>query len=208
MKEIYLIRHSGPFVEFDNYSDFQNVIWDDYNRNMLLSVEGEKKSESLANNVELTNIDEIYCSDSARAIGTGKYIAERNNLKIKLDSRINERYFGFKTWNEVEDDFTQKSFNDKNFKYKNGESLNDLDKRFSSFLKEIIHNENKKTVIVFHGIILLSYLISIGKSEKYDGTKFVISFNGKNILNGFPSSPGVFKLIIKENKIFDIEAFN
>ena len=33
----------------------------------------------------------IYAADSSRALGTVKYVAEMNNLKIKLDDRINER---------------------------------------------------------------------------------------------------------------------
>ena len=47
MKYIYLIRHSSPFVEIENYNDYKNVLWDEYNKNMILSVEGEEKAKKL-----------------------------------------------------------------------------------------------------------------------------------------------------------------
>ena len=72
-----LIRHLTSFIEIDNYSDYKNVPQDNYNRNMILS-------SKLKNYV-------IYAADSSRALGTVKYVAEMNNLKIKLDDRINER---------------------------------------------------------------------------------------------------------------------
>lgn len=94
MQTIYLIRHSAPFIEIENYKDYSNVSWTDYNRNMILSVEGEERAKQLAGLEELKNIDSIYASDSFRAIGTAKYISEQNNLKIRLDPRINERNLG------------------------------------------------------------------------------------------------------------------
>ena len=47
MKTIYLIRHSAPFVEIENYNDYKNVPWSEYNKKMILSVEGEEKAKKL-----------------------------------------------------------------------------------------------------------------------------------------------------------------
>ena len=91
MKTIYLIRHSAPFVEIENYDDYKNVPWNDYNRIMILSSEGEENAKKLCNIDELKHLDALYSADSFRAIGTAKYLAELNNLKIRLDKRINER---------------------------------------------------------------------------------------------------------------------
>ena len=91
MKTIYLIRHSGPFVEIDNYVDNDNVLWSEFNKNMILSPQGEEKTKNLCNVEELNNLNEIYASNSSRAIETAKYLAENNNIKIKLDERINKR---------------------------------------------------------------------------------------------------------------------
>lgn len=46
----------------------------------------------------------IYASNSSRAIETAKYLAESNNLKIKLDKRINERKFGIGYLSELPKD--------------------------------------------------------------------------------------------------------
>jgi broad specificity phosphatase PhoE len=75
MKYIYLIRHSSPFVEIENYNDYKNVLWDEYNKNMILSVEGEEKAKKLCDIKELKNIKNIYSSNSFRAIGTAKYLS-------------------------------------------------------------------------------------------------------------------------------------
>jgi hypothetical protein len=80
MKTIYLIRHSAPFVEIENYEDYKNVPWKDYNRNMILSSEGETKAKKLCELEDFKNIDSVYAADSYRAIGTAKYVAEMNNL--------------------------------------------------------------------------------------------------------------------------------
>ena len=90
MKIIYLVRHSSPFVEIDNYEAYENVLWNEYNKNMILSVQGEEKAQKLCEIEELKNIKNIYSSNSFRAIATAKYLSESNKTKIKLDDRIKE----------------------------------------------------------------------------------------------------------------------
>ena len=204
MKTIYLIRHSGPFVDIDNYKDYPNISWDNYNRNMILNTEGENKAKKLSNNIEFANIDEIYSADSARAIGTAKYIAEKNNLSIKLNEKINERNLGIKTISELPDNFNKKSFDEKDYKIFNGESLNEVDERMNNFINDIIHNSYNKTVIVTHGIILLSFLSNLCEFS-YDGKVFFIKYKNNILVNGNPKNPDVFKLTIDNDKIINIE---
>ena len=200
MTTIYFIRHSAPFVEIDNYENYENVSWSEYNKNMILSTVGEENAKKLCNVEELKNIDEIYASNSFRAIGTAKYIAEYNNLKIKLDQRINERDFGVEKLSELPDNFTKLSFDDKTFKVNNGESLNDVDKRLESFVTDILNKDNKSVVIVLHGIILLSYLKEICDIFEFDGKNFDIQFNNKTILKGTPNNPSIYKVEYDINK--------
>ena len=199
MKTIYLIRHSAPFVDIDNYSDYENVLWEEYNKNMILSVEGEENAKKICNIKELNNIKEIYASNSFRAIATAKYVAEKNNIKVKLDDRINEREFGVDYLKELPEDFTIKSFKDNNFKTVKGESLHELNKRFSSFIEELVNSNKTDVAVVIHGIIFLSYLQSISSSFEYDGQSFKILFKDKIILNGKLKSPDVYKLEFDEN---------
>lgn len=204
---IYLIRHSSPFIEIDNYSDYNNVSWHDYNRNMILSVLGEKKASELIKIDELNGIKDIYSSDSFRAIATAKYLSEANNTKIKLDERINERDFGVDYLNQLPDDFTKKSFDDKNFKVFNGESLNEMDKRFNDFIEELLNSDKDKSIIVIHGIMLLSFLQN-NCDFKYDKTTITVKYNNKAIVENKPKSPGVYKITYVDKKIIDIDVIN
>ena len=205
MKTIYLIRHAAPFVEIDNYKNNIDITWLEFNQNMILSMEGEEKAKRLCKIKELTNLDCVFASGSARAIATAKYIANLNHLSIKLDKRINEREFGVKFIKELSSDIVKISFANKNFKLNDGESLNEVDKRFRSFINDLLKTNYQKIVIVMHGNILLSYLETVCQYFKYDGKNFNIKFNDKVILNGVPKNPSVFKIEFDDlNQIRDI----
>ena len=204
---IYLIRHSSPFVEIENYIDYSNANWHNYNRNMILSVLGEEKANELTKIDELTNIKEIYSSDSFRAISTAKYLSELNNTKIKLDERINEREFGVDYLNQLPEDFTKKSFDDKNFKVFNGESLNEMDERFNNFIEELLNSGVDKSIIVIHGIMLLSFFQNHCDFD-IDGKITTVKFNDKMIIEEKPKSPGVYKITYENKKIVDIDVIN
>ncbi len=204
MKVIYLIRHSAPFVEIENYSDFKNISWDDYNRNMILSALGEENAKKLCNINDFKDLDAIYSADSFRAIGTAKYVAEMNNKKIILDDRINERNLGVKTISELPDNFSKDSFDNKDLKLDAGESLNEVDARFNSFINDLLNSDNNKTALFIHGIIMLSYLQNNADFEM-DGKSLKLSFNNIEVYNGNMRNPMVFKITYDDNKITNIE---
>ena len=205
MKTIYLIKHSGPFVDIKNYEDYENVLWEDYNRNMILSSVGEKRAEELCNIEELNNVDRIFTSNSVRSIATAKYLAERNNIKIELDKRIDERIFGVETLNDLPKDFNKLSFDNKDFKMENGESFNEVDSRFINFINDLLDQDSNKNVLVIHGLILLSYLETICDFS-FDGNIFDIKYKDKEIINGNPKSPSVYKITYNDNKeVIDVE---
>lgn len=204
MKEIYLIRHSGPFIDIANYEDYENADWNEYNRNMILSPLGEEKAKELTDIEELNNIDSIYSSDSYRAIGTAKYLAESNGLKIKLDDRINERHLGCNKIADLPDDFSKKSFEDKDLKHNDGESLYEVDKRFNEFIDEIVNNDEEKTVVVIHGMILMSFLQQLCKFRFKDNV-FTIRYKNKLVMDRKLNNPDVFKIQFEDGKIINIE---
>ena len=171
---------------------------------MILSSLGEEKAKKLCDIEELKKIDSIYASDSYRAIGTAKYLAEKNNINLKLDERINERILGCSKVSELPDNFSQNSFNDKDLKFNNGESLNEVDNRFLSFLEEILNGKEEKIVLVIHGMILMSYLQKICNFE-FNGNIFKLDFRGKEIINRKFNNPDVFKLEFIEKELINIE---
>lgn len=200
LTSIYFIRHSGPFVQIDNYSNDNKVLWSEFNKNMILSSKGEENAKSLCDVEELKNINELYSSNSSRAIETAKYLSELNNLKIKLDDRINEREFGIKYFDEIPKNFVKDSLENKDLKIGNGESLNELDTRLNNFINELLDKKKDNIVIVLHGIILLSYLKTICSYFTYDGKNFEIKFNNNIVLNGTPKNPSIYKIQYDENK--------
>ena len=204
MKTIYLIRHSAPFVEIENYDDYKNVPWSDYNRNMILSSEGEEKAKKLCNIDELRHLDAVYSADSFRVIGTAKYVAEINNLKIKLDNRINERNLGVNTISELPENQTLESFKNKDYKFGTGESLNEADKRFNSFINEILESNYNNIALFIHGIIMMSFLQN-NTSFSFDGKNMRLLFNNKEIYNDKMKNPMVFKIEYENNMIVDIK---
>ena len=204
MKTIYLIRHSAPFVEIENYDDYKNVPWNDYNRNMILSSEGEENAKKLCNIDELKHLDALYSADSFRAIGTAKYVAEINKLKVKLDNRINERNLGVNTISELPENQTLESFKNKDYKFGTGESLNEVDKRFNSFINEILESKNNNIALFIHGIIMMSFLQN-NTNFSFDGRNMRLLFNNKEIYNDKMKNPMVFMVDFEDNKIINIE---
>lgn len=204
MKTIYLIRHSAPFVEYENYPDHKTAPWKDYNRNMILSPEGEENAKKLCSVEELNNLDEIYSADSYRAIGTAKYIADLNSLKIKLDSRINERNLGVERIIELPDNFQNDSFINKDLKMEHGESLNEVDKRFNEFINEVLESDKEKVALFIHGIIMMSFLQN-NTEFSFDGKNMRLVFNGKEVYNNRMKNPMIFKIEYEDKKIINIK---
>lgn len=149
---IYLIRHAETIDEngIRNTSEDSQLI----NEKEILSVEGEEQSKKLSENDELKNIDVIWSSSYTRAKATAKYIAERNNLPINLDSNLSERKLGnLKELGEFMKDKktrdpSQEQLLDQQFKTSDGESAIDTKQRMTKFFDNILKEYNEKRIVV------------------------------------------------------------
>ena len=102
LTQVYLIRHAEQLKIKNKIVKNENSQIS--NEKIILSVAGEKEAEKISELEELKNIDVLWSSDYARAIGTAKYIAEKNNIEITsaIDElladgtvkEISEKYFG------------------------------------------------------------------------------------------------------------------
>lgn len=157
MKEtiIYLIRHAETVDEkgVRNTNENSQMI----NEKEILSVQGEEQSKRLSENSELRNIDVIWSSSYTRAKATAKYIADKNNLPINLDSNLSERKLGnLKELGEFMKDKktrdpSQEQLLERNFKTSDGESAEDTRKRMTEFFNKILKEyEGKKIAVVSH----------------------------------------------------------
>ena len=204
---VYLIRHSIRFNNdyIEEYNTTQNKTI--RNEKIVLSVEGEKRAEILSNEEELQNLDAIYASNCVRTLQTAKYIIEKQNLKVNIDERFDERRVGKPNDETIKDWFTRQHI-DENFKTEGGESQKEVRERFTKGLTEVINNNKGKRIAIFsHGYAISFYLLKWCKLIEVDETrKRKISFKNKIILDKKLNAPEVFKLEFDENnELIDIQ---
>lgn len=87
---IYLIRHSESLKEYKKCLNDETEQL--RNEKIPLSVNGEYLARKLSELAEFSNIDVLFSSHYVRAVSTAKYIAEKNNLEIKIDERLRRTY--------------------------------------------------------------------------------------------------------------------
>ena len=200
---IYLIRHAETVQEngIRNTTENPQMI----NEKEILSVYGEKQSQKLSENIELSHIDIIWSSSYARAKATAKYIASKNNLPINIDSSLNERKLGnLKELGEFMKDKktrdpSQEQLLDRNFKTSDGESAEDTRQRMTKFFDKILQEYNgKKIAVVSHGGSIKFFLLNW--CEVNDDVKLVYKNTVLDI-----TSPCLLKLTFRENELLNLE---
>lgn len=209
MTTIYLIRHSAKFDVFRKLGKFNS---DDNNygqyKYRCLSIEGEKRAEILGKEAELQKLDAVYCSTYVRAMETAKYLAEPQNLSLNVDKRFDEISEGdleSAVWNEGCD----RQYIELDLKFPNGESHNEVFKRFDEgFWETVLENRGKRVAIVTHGCAMTCFMhpfVEFVEPVVEDSKWF--KFKGKEVFKGKYDVPEVFKLTVdeKNKEILDIE---
>ena len=194
MKTVYLIRHSKPgncsFI-YRN-SDLQTK-----NEKKKLTKEGKKKAKLFFENEEFKNIKEIYSSNYLRAIQTAKILGKIIKKDVKIVSDFGERIIGVKSWDLYPKDYEIHQFNDNNYKIENGESLNDVRKRFLNALNDILDETSVDTfAVISHStgiMILLKNWCDISYDSNY-------SFKNKVFFDGKWNYCETFKLEFNEKR--------
>ena len=200
---IYLIRHAETIDEngIRNTDETEQEI----NENEILSINGENDSKNLSENIELKNLDMIWCSNYVRAKQTAKYIANKNNLPYNLDKRLCERRLGNRE--DLEKFMNDKKTRDPSreqlafpeFKTRDGESAKETNKRVNEFIDEILEKYNgNKIAVVSHGGAIKFYLLSYCKVNE----KLNLEYNQEELII---SSPCLLKLTFKGKKLVNLE---
>lgn len=166
-----------------------------------LSVEGEElaKSISLLDTFEHTNM--IYSSEYSGAIGTAKYLAERLNKTINIDSTLNDCLIGIlgnKSLKMVS--FMQE--HDFNIKLNNGESLNEVGSRIQSVVQKLLYTNLEKVVLFTHRRGILGYLILNAVTGYNLDDDLVVEFKDKVIYDGAFKDADIIELEF-ENRVLD-----
>ena len=197
---VYISRHSQPFrnlIEDYNANECEQI----RNEKNPLSVNGEKLAKEMSEYLELKDIDILYSSHYVRAMSTAKYIAESNNIILNVDERLGERKFGINSMSELPENFCEDQFRDWDYKLSNGESANEVFKRISEAILEILNNnKNKKIAIISHGTAISIMLSKWCDVKLNEDTKLIeIYFKDKLVFDGNWKCPELFKLEFDEN---------
>ena len=163
MIKLILIRHA---ITEDNKSKKLSG-----NIDSVLSEEGKNQIIELTEFLQSQSIDKIYTTTSSRTKHTVEYIAKQRNIDIIEKDCLKEISFGdFEglDFNEIKvkypEEFQKMIDKGYEYRYPNGESLIDSYNRVSKEIKEIIDdNDNKTILICSHGGTIrniITYLIS------------------------------------------------
>jgi len=120
----------------------------------LLSAQGNRDAEILAEKLSAHPIDEIFSSPSLRAIQTVQPLADRLGLVIKKDDRFRERSLG-----RFEDisfkEAVRRTWADFEFAYPGGETNAAAQVRAVQAVQEIITSQGSNHVVIgTHGNVL------------------------------------------------------
>lgn len=192
---IYLMRHSEPFKEHRGIKNTSESLLIE-NEKSPLSINGEKMAESWSCNKEFDNLSSVWSSNYVRAMSTAKYFAYKNNLKVNIDERLNERIHGVESWNELPCDFEYRQFIDSNYKVKNGENREEVSERlFSSLINILNEFKGGKILVVSHSTAIFFLLMKLCDIKSFDEC----FFNDESFFDGCWNYLETFKLEFDSN---------
>lgn len=139
-------------------------------KDSILSEKGKSQASKIAEYLKDEDIDKIYTTPLSRTKDTIKKLAEIKNIQTEETSLLNEINFGdfeglsFKVIEEKYPEEVEKMIKEGfEYKYPNGESLEDTFTRVKNEMSKIINdNDNSTVLICSHGGTIrniISYLI-------------------------------------------------
>lgn len=156
LKNIYLVRHCSASGQ---------------HKDSPLTNHGIRQAYLLADFFQDQEIpvDRIISSPYLRAIESIKPYAQKYDLEIEIDYRLNERILStvpLDDWIDI----LEHSFKDTDFKLSGGESSNDAVHRVLEVLEEIYSDEDHNHIIIItHGNLLALLLNYYNQNFGFDG---------------------------------------
>lgn len=202
MTTIYLISNNcfmNDLLVYKHYIDL------DQKRNIRpLTVNGEKIALTIAKKKILQNADVIYSSSFFSSVNTAKYLAEKNNIDIIVDKKLDDRKIG----NLEDNNLNLRNLQEHDFDYKleNGESLNEVKNRVRDLIKELIKNyENNKVVIFTHNSCILA-LLSIWATKGFNyEERLILDYNENVLVDGLRTDYNIIEIKFDKETVNDIK---
>ena len=195
---LYLVSNN-LVIENIEYETGENV--DEKRLARPLSINGEKEAIKL---IQKIKADLIYSSNYASAVATAKYYAEYLHDKINISSLLNDSKIGnLQNRNIKMLRFMQER--DFDFKFTNGESLNETNKRMTLVINKIIKNNPERNIVVFtQKRAILSYLLYYLEHGYNLDDRLILSFKGRVIIDDVDNDLDIIRIDMEDNHIIDI----
>lgn len=170
--------------------------------NRPLSILGEKKAIKA---VKLINGDIIYSSAYASSLAMAKYYSAYRKKDIFINSFLSDGRVGDLGSRNIKMlRFMQER--DFDFKFKHGESLNEVNERLNIAINRIIKKHGNKDIVIFtQKRAILAYLLDkLDKGFNLDD-RLILSFKDKVIMDDNPSDIDIIKVTLKNGVLVDCE---
>lgn len=205
MINIYLIRHAQSIGNIEKRLTGRT----DY----PLTLEGKKQAENLTQNLKNIKFFKIYSSPYQRTYNTVKQLAKLNHIKIIVDEKFSEMYFG------VYDGFKWEEVNKENphihikhmetneiMNIPEQENTEQVAERMYKRISEIVQekeNKNKNILIASHGVAIEAFLRKITQEPFVEKREEYSQKNTSVNLIEYDESNKIFKVKILNNKMLD-----
>lgn len=197
---IYLIRHA----KVDKAKVVQNTGELEGNTEADIDESFIPKIEELSERLKLYEVESFYSSKYIRAKRTAEILSR--GKEIKLDDRLGERKGGIPNLDITPQEYYRMQLENPDFKFPEGESVNEIMYRMYQAVKDIIHeNRGKKAVVVSHGASITFLLTKWCNVQIIDVPKKIrrFEFNGNVIHQGVVNNIMCFKLTFDDNDLIE-----
>ena len=185
MTTVYFVRHAEP-----NYNNHDDELRE-------LTEKGLEDCKLVTEYLADKSIDVVLSSPYKRAVDTVMDFASYYSMTIEKIYDFRERKVDSE-WIEDFTEFCKRQWADSNYKYTDGETLAEVQKRNISALKQVLEQyENKNIVIGSHGTALSTII------NYYDPTYGFEDFDKIRQL-----MPWIMKLTFVGKKLIDMESVN
>lgn len=185
MTTVYFVRHAEP-----NYNNHDDELRE-------LTEKGLEDRKLVTEYLSDKSIDVVLSSPYRRAVDTVMDFANRYNIEIERIDGFRERKVDSE-WIEDFIGFCKRQWADFNYKYTDGETLAEVQKRNILALKQVLEQfDNKNIVIGSHGTALSTII------NYYDPTYGFEDFDKIRQL-----MPWIVKLTFVGKKLIDMESVN
>lgn len=167
-----------------------------------LNEKGEGLAKKISENNIFNDIEKIYTSFYSSALSTSKYLANKLELQINMDEKLNECKVGMLGNKNMK---MVKGLQDHEFSYKlpNGESLIDVGNRINNFIMKI-SGDNLNTVLFTHKRAILGLLMKYCEVGFNLDDNLILQFNDKIVYDDIDTDIDIYELEFQNNKITNL----